>query len=152
MAKIKPTFTLTANKSSASSNPGPLSVALALNTTQLLDVDTVTSEIITVPFSSASDNATLMIDHTAYVGSGVAGTDGGYLYIKNITASGTDHVFIGAHAPGLSDIDDNDDTSRLFTLDVGEFAFFPYDYTMDISVDASAANQKVEYWLFDRTT
>tara|TARA_Y100001973_G_C5165218_1_gene315731 strand:- start:897 stop:1367 length:471 start_codon:yes stop_codon:yes gene_type:complete len=155
MAKIKPTFTLTANKSTASSNPGPLSVALALNTTQLLDVDTVTSEILTVPFASASDAPVLLIDGSAYVGSGDAGTDGGYIYMKNITASGSNEIYIGVHPPGLTDLDatgtgGGDEAHRFCTLKVGEFAFFPFDYTQDISVDADAANQKIEYWLFDR--
>ena len=39
---------------------------------------------------------------------------------------------------------------RLFTLNAGEFAFFPYDYTGDLIAVASAASQSLEYWTFDR--
>ena len=36
------------------------------------------------------------------------------------------------------------------TLKQGEFAFFPYDYEMDISVDAEHNDAELEYWLFNR--
>ena len=42
------------------------------------------------------------------------------------------------------------DADRFFTLKQGEFAFFPYDYEMDISVDAEHADAELEYWLFNR--
>ena len=57
---------------------------------------------------------------------------------------------IGLHPDGLEDIDDNGDDHRFFTLKKGEGAFFPFDYTQDISVKANAASQTLEYWLFDR--
>ena len=156
MATITTNFTLSANKSTATTLPGPLSVALSLNATAALTVDTVTSKIVTVPYSSAGDAAVLLIDGSAYV-PGLGGTDGGYIYIKNTTATGTNLVYIGAEANGvLSDLaggtaaDGTGDPKRLFTLKRGEFAFFPFDYTMDITVDANAASQQVEYWIFDR--
>ena len=37
-----------------------------------------------------------------------------------------------------------------FTLKVGEFAFFPWDYMQDIHCGASTGSQLLEYWLFDR--
>ena len=150
MAVIKPTFTLTSNKSSATTNPGPLSVALSLSANDLLTVDTVVSEVITVAYSSAADTAVLLIDGSAYMGTGAAGTDGGYVWMKNTTSSGANLIHIGIHPPGLEDIDDNGDDHRFMTLKPGEFAFFPFDYTQDISIKASAASQTLEYWLFDR--
>ena len=152
MATITTNFTLSANKSSATTLPGPLSVALSLNATAALTVDTVTSKIVTV----GNTSGTLLIDGSAYV-PGLGGTDGGYVYIKNTTATGNNLVYIGAEANGdLSDLaggtaaDGTGDPKRLFTLKRGEFAFFPFDYTMDITVDANAASQQVEYWIFDR--
>lgn len=152
MATITTNFTLSANKSTATTLPGPLSVALSLNATAALTVDTVTSKIVTV----GNTSGTLLIDGSAYV-PGLGGTDGGYVYIKNTTATGTNLVYIGAEANGdLSDLaggtaaDGTGDPKRLFTLKRGEFAFFPFDYTMDITVDANAASQQVEYWVFDR--
>ena len=50
---IKPTFSLTANKNSVTSNKGPLSIALSLATTDSLTVDDVRSRIVTVGTSSA---------------------------------------------------------------------------------------------------
>jgi len=153
MAVIRPTLTLTAAKSTATSNPGPLSVALSLNATDLLTVDTVVSEIIEVPFSSDGDNATLLIDGSAYMGTGAAGTDGGYIYMKNISAaSASNKIYIGMHPVGVSldDLAVNGEDQRMCTLMVGEFAFFPFDYTMDIVIDSSIADQKLEYWIFDR--
>ena len=41
--------------------------------------------------------------------------------------------------------------TRLGTLKQGEFCFFPYDYSMDITIDAENAAATLEYWLFSRT-
>ena len=57
---------------------------------------------------------------------------------------------IGVHPTGLEDIDDDDDDHRFMSLKPGEFAWFPFDYTQDISVKANAASQTLEYWIFDR--
>ena len=37
------------------------------------------------------------------------------------------------------------------TLLPGEFAWFPFDYTLDIIADASAAAQKLECWHWNRS-
>ena len=147
MATIKPTFTLTSNKASNATTPGPLSIALALSATDSLTVDNVQSEIIV--FTGASDHQTIF-DGSVYNDSGTAGTHGGFVYMKNITASDLD-VYIGIEPDGDSaaDLSAGGDADRLFTLKQGEFAFFPYDYTMDITADAEGA-ASLEYWLFDR--
>jgi len=41
--------------------------------------------------------------------------------------------------------------TRLFSLKAGEFAFFPYDYTGDLYIDASAAGQTYEFYRFVRS-
>ena len=144
---IKPTFSLTANKNAATTNPGPLSIALSLNVSDTLSVDNVQSEIIV--FTGEADHQTIF-DGSLYNDTGTGGTHGGFVYMKNITASDLDvHVGIVADDGSASDLDQTGDVARLFTLKQGEFAFFPYDYTMDITADAEGA-ATLEYWLFDR--
>ena len=161
---IKPTFSLTANKKSATTSPGPLSVALSLNVTDTLSVDNVSSSIITPANSGAP---TLLIDASAYGSGATPGTNGGYLYLKNITSSGTNLIYVGGVQSGQTDpadmgdtgssvgthtaLDNPDDASvRWMTLKPGEFAFLPIDYMQDIYCGANAASQSLEYWLFDR--
>jgi len=148
MAVITPTLTLTSNASTATTNAGPLSVALSLSATDTLTVDTVEAQ--TLVFSGASDHQTLFDGSTKDAGSEVAGTNGGFLYLKNATASDLD-IYIGIEADGASAtaLEGNADAQRLFTLKQDEFAFLPFDYTMDITADAEGA-ATLEYWLFNR--
>ena len=44
----------------------------------------------------------------------------------------------------------NGQTLRTMTLKAGEFAFFPFDYTGDIYVQAAENTPQLEYWRFDR--
>ena len=147
MATITPTLSLTSNSSSASSLPGPLSVALSLSASTPITVDTVEAATIT-PSTTVSR---LFNGSAKDAGSGVAGLNGGLLYLKNTSAADHD-VYIGIEADGASAtaLEGNADAQRLFTLKQGEFAFFPYDYTMDISVDAEHNDATLEYWLFNR--
>jgi hypothetical protein len=100
------------------------------------------------------------------------GTDGGYLYMKNLDTSGTDSIYVGIvsgaenntssptsgsdnptapHASNAGHLADTANTTlRTFTLKPGEFAFFPWDYTGDIYVENNAGDPKLEWWLFDR--
>mgnify|MGYP003139348263 CR=1 FL=1 len=146
MAVIKPTLTLTSNASTATTDAGPLSVALSLSATDSLTVDTVESKIVT-PTTTHS----LLFDGSAKDDGGTAGTHGGFIYMKNTSAADYD-VYIGAVGDGVSpsDIAAADDAVRWMTLKQGEFAFFPYDYTMDITVDAEHNDATLEYWLFNR--
>tara|TARA_R100001015_G_C4587990_1_gene143756 strand:- start:242 stop:688 length:447 start_codon:yes stop_codon:yes gene_type:complete len=147
MAVITPTLTLTSNASSATTNPGPLSVALSLSATDTLTVDSVEAATLTV-----GTTVQLLFDGSAKdVGSEVAGTNGGFLYLKN--ASAADHdVYIGIEADSATptELEGNADAQRLFTLKQGEFAFLPFDYTMDITVDGENAASVLEYFLFNR--
>ena len=146
MATITPTLTLTSNASGATT-PGPLSVALSLSATDLLTVDTVESKV----YSPTTTHATLFDGSALDAGSEVAGTNGGFIYFKNASAADYD-IYIGVEADGASAtaLEGNADAQRLFTLKQGEFAFFPYDYTMDITVDAEHNEASLEYWLFNR--
>lgn len=153
MAVIKPTLSLTANASTATTDPGPLSIALALSVTDSLTVDIVESQIISI----ANDSSHARLFDGAALGGDTetAGTVGAFLYFKNTGATGD--IYIGVQADddtaadiGLANqVDDFSATTRLFTLKPGEFAFMPYDYAMDITYDASAA-ATLEVWRFDR--
>ena len=146
MGVIKPTLTLTSNSSAAATDAGPLSIALSLSATDSLTVDTVKSQIIT-----PSTTHSILFDGSAQDDGGTAGTHGSFIYMKNTSTADYD-VYIGVGADGFSatDMAGADDADRFMTLKQGEFAFFPWDYTMDISVDAENAAATLEYWLFNR--
>ena len=147
MATITPTLTLTSNASTATSSPGPLSVALSLSATDSLTVDTVESRVY-----SPTTTVSLLFDGSAKdAGAEVAGTNGGFLYLKNASTSDYD-IYIGIEADGATptELEGNADAQRLFTLKQSEFAFLPFDYTMDITVDAEHNDASLEYWLFNR--
>jgi hypothetical protein len=171
MGVIKPTLTLTANASSATTDAGPLSVALSLSATDSLTVDTVNSKIVTLDLNTEIqlyDGSGMTGTDTATEGAG--GTHGGYLYLKNVTASGSALIYIGLdHDTGnATDIGADDQTddgtatsaTRLFTLAVGEFCWLPFDYTFDVIADASMdgsagppdTRPKLECWHFNRST
>ena len=151
MAKIKPTFTLTANKSSASSNPGPLSVALALSATDSLDVTKVETKILDVKGDhTASTDAGVLWDASDYTASGDAGTDGAFVYIKNTSSTAGHHIYIG-HGSATA-MQGGANTTRTMTLQGGEFAWIPWDCTQDIVYDANGDyTGALESWVFVRT-
>ena len=83
MAKyITPTLTITSNKYTATSNPGPMSSPLAISVSDLLDVTRVDSKIVDVDESEGSTN--LLFDASAYGATMTEGVDGGYIYLKNL--------------------------------------------------------------------
>ena len=143
MAVISPTLTLTSNASTASSDPGPLSVALSLSATDTLTVDSVQAKIVTVSATHA-----ILWDASAISdGTATAGTDGGFVYLKNQHA--TVNIYIGFGSSGALQADDN--TTRLLTLKPGEFSWLPWDLTADLIVDASeSGTDALETWYFDR--
>lgn len=157
---IKPTITVAANRNTATNNPGPLSVALSLSTADLLSVDNVQSEIVSI----TDGGHKILLDGNTLAGTDdeTGGTIGGYVYFANISAaSATNFIYIGVGDDGdgaqdLSAADATDDGSiatRFMTLKVGEFAWFPWDYTTRLFIDTNAATaQKLEYWVFDRAS
>lgn len=154
MATLTPTLTLKSNASTATTSPGPLSVALSLSATAAYAVDKVQANTLAV----SATEAVLFDGDAISGGDGAGGTVGCWLYMKNATGS-TRNIYIGLEHDGgsaanLAADDQNDDGTataaiRFFTLKDGEFCFFPFDYTMDVIVDADGAGT-LEYWLFDR--
>jgi len=149
MAKLSPTLTLNANSSGATTNPGPLSIALSLAATDLLDVDRVVSEI-----KDVGDSVLMVLDGSELLAidsdNGTAGTHGGFIYMKNVTGSDLD-IYIGfnvAHGTTAA-TDDLNAAARGFTLKQDEFAFMPWDCTGDITGRGEGAC-KLEYFFFNR--
>ena len=151
MGIIKPTLSLTANASSATTDAGPLSIALSLSATDSLDVTKVETKILDVKEDhSSSTDAGVLWDASDYTASGASGTDGAFVYIKNTSSTATHEIGIGhgsaAHIMGAAS------TTRLMTLKGGEFAFFPWDCTADIVYDANGDySGALESWVFVRT-
>ena len=146
MGVIKPTLTLVSNASSATTDAGPMSIALNLSATDSLTVDHVEYKIF-----KPTTTAAILFDGSTKDDGGTAGTHGGFIYFKNVSASDHDvYIGVGAESMSATELQDPTDADRFFTLKQGEFAFFPYDYEMDISVDAEHADAELEYWLFNR--
>ncbi len=150
MATIKPTLTLTANAASAST-PGPLSFALSLSAVDSLDVTKVETKILDVKSDhTASTDAGVLWDASDYTSSGAAGTDGAFVYIKNLSGTAGHEISIGhgsaAHIMGAAN------TTRLMTLKGGEWAWLPWDCTADLVYDANGDySNALETWIFVRT-
>ena len=147
MAIITPTLTITASASSATTAPGPASSAISLSVTDALAVDVMKAATVT----PTATHSVLFLGASEDDG-GAAGTHGGFLYLKNTSAADHD-VYIGAMvaAGTAADLASADNAVRFMTLKQNEFAFFPYDYTMDITVDAESATATLEYMLFNRS-
>ena len=160
MAVIKPTITLTANANSATTDAGPLSMALSLSATDSLTIaGHVESKI--HAFADATSHVILFDGASSTYGGDTetAGTVGAYLYFNNIGTTGDIYIGVGADNDVAQDLGaanqedafgaDTANATRLFTLRPGEFAWMPYDYALRIFGDSSAA-ATLEYWLFDK--
>ena len=150
MGKIKPTITLTANASTATTDPGPLSIALSLSASGTYDVDRALSET-----KVLDTNVTKILDGSALLGvdsdSGEAGVHGGFVYLKNATASDID-IFIGFMAHDVASVmESNNDEHRFLTLRYGEFAWLPFDCTGDLVAEGASGTPTLEYWFFNRS-
>ena len=152
MGVIKPTLTLTSNASTATTDAGPLSIALSLSATDSLAVTAVRTKILDVKGAHGdSDGGGILWDASDYTASGEAAVDGAFIYIKNVTAVGSGrNIMIGAGT--LENLSSNGEADRLFTLQPQEFAFFPWDCTQDINYDANGDTASaLETWVFVRT-
>ena len=155
MGIIKPTLSLTANDSSATTDAGPMSIALSLSATDSLDVTEVQSKILDM----VSLTHQLVWDASDFTASGAAGVDGAFMYFKNKLADNDPAVIPSLHSIMIStadaDVDGGGEATRLMTLRPGEFAWMPWDCTQDIyadPLDDGVTNTgALECWLFVRT-
>ena len=151
MAKyITPTLTITSNKYSTGANSGPTSSPLAISVTDKLDVTEVVAKVLDV-----SDSNTILFDASQIAGATAAGTDGAFIYIRNLTEgmTATADVYIG-YGTSADLADTGTPATRLMTLKPGEFSFFAWDFEADLIIDgsnATAIDGAVEAIMFMRT-
>ena len=149
---ITPTLTITSNKYDASNNPGPTTSPLAISVTGLLDVTAVQHKIID---ASAAHAILFDANATEYgAATATAGTDGGFVFVKNLTEglTTTADIYIGFGSSAALEEGGGSEATRLMTLKPGEFSFFSWDMEADLIVDASAAvDGALEAGLFIRT-
>ena len=70
---------------------------------------------------------------------------------NTVTGTDTPRVPAAGSTAGDSSLDVTTNlTARTFTLQPGEFAFFPFDYTGDIFIESATGAPKLEYWRFDK--
>ena len=147
MATITSTLTITSNASTAASSAGPLSMALSLSQTFSPTIVTVKSANSTI-----SDSAAMLFTDALQTEGDTAGTHGALIYMKNTSPADHD-IYIGFEASGatVSETQGAGAATRLGTLKQGEFAFFPYDFAGDISIDSENSAATLEYFFFSRT-
>ena len=134
MGVIKPTLSLTANARTATTDAGPLSVALSLSATDSITITKVAEAGTAAVTTTHTDN--LIFD---------AGTmNEVYIYLNNVSDS---TVYV-------TNADAGTDANRFMALRAGEFAWFPWfaastGTATDIYLDHSSGGTKdVEYWVF----
>ena len=153
MGVIKPTLSLTANSSSASTDAGPMSIALSLSATDSLAITEVQSKILDM----VSLTHQIVWDASDFTSSGAAGIDGAVMYFKNLLAdeASTPSLHGIMISTSNADVDGGGEPTRLMTLRPGEFAWMPWDCTQDIyadPLDDGVTNTgALECWLFVRT-
>ena len=152
MAKyIKPTLTITSNKYDASSNPGPTSTPYNISVSDLLSISQVLHKIIDIPAGTVST----ILDNADYTDAAAQTVDGGYVFLRNLSTSTSCFIGHGSAGDGNMEDDGGAEANRLFTLDAGEFAFFPWGMEADIRLDAptgtTAVPDGLELILFVKT-
>ena len=96
---ILPTLTITTNIDTATTNPGPSSVALSGSVTPADSGRITIDRQVTGSYTTTSspykllDGHDLMTDHGSNVWT--PGSVGCFLYMKNLDTSGTDSIYIG---------------------------------------------------------
>ena len=134
MGVIKPTLSLTANARTASTDAGPLSVALSLSAT----------DSITITKVAEAGTAAVTTTHTDNLIFDASTMNEVYIYLNNVSDS---TVYV-------TNADAGTDANRFMALRAGEFAWFPWfaastGTATDIYLDHSSGGTKdVEYWVF----
>ena len=134
MGVIKPTLSLTANARTATTDAGPLSVALSLSAT----------DSITITKVAEAGTAAVTTTHTDNLIFDASTMNEVYIYLNNVSDT---TVYV-------TNADAGTDANRFMALRAGEFAWFPWfaastGTATDIYLDHSASGTKdVEYWVF----
>ena len=145
MAVIKPVLTITANAASASTQPGPASIAIALSAKP--DGGTATAASLVTAVYTTTASPVKILDSANY------GVDT-YVYLKNqaITTSTANEIYIGITEGTQNDMGTESGTDdRTMILKAGDFAFFPWAGDQDIYAEGNSGLQKLEYWVFKQS-
>tara|TARA_R110002110_G_scaffold78858_1_gene206494 strand:+ start:159 stop:584 length:426 start_codon:yes stop_codon:yes gene_type:complete len=97
--------------------------------------------ITTVVYSTAQ-TAKKIVDAGDYIANSGSAANGHKVYIKNSATGSSDFVTVELGGSNVL-------MGRLYP---GDWCFFPYDGTLDVDIDTSAANMKVEYGVFSQST
>jgi hypothetical protein len=93
---------------------------------------------VTTVVYAAAQTAKNIVDALDYVDTSVSHK----VYIKNSSTGSSDFVTVELGGSNVL-------MGRLYP---GDWCFFPYDGTLDVDIDTSAANMKVEYGVFSQST
>ena len=97
--------------------------------------------ITTVVYSTAQ-TAKKIVDAGDYIANSGSAANGHKVYIQNSATGSSDFVTVELGGSNVL-------MGRLYP---GDWCFFPYDGTLDVDIDTSAANMKVEYGVFSQST
>jgi hypothetical protein len=157
MATITPTLKIVSTAVDSGTGFGPSHFAMTVDQSDSLTV--VKHRIREFEVDTGAN--VVLINGSDEASAFAPGVNGCFIYIKNVTASGTEKICVGIlhegeGAPAVDDTGDDltrshADSHRTFTLLPGEFAFFPFDYCGDIYAQATANDQYLELIQFDRT-
>ena len=157
MAIIKPTLNLVSQPSdySVTAEQGPLSMSMNLSTTFDLTCVGVESGQYTVNIADGAAGWLFDGSLAEDLDGGVSGADGCFLYLKNLTpTTSANLIMIGVVADATevnADLSGDEAPARLFTLKPQEWAFFPFDHTMNIVVDSDVDATVLEWTRWDRS-
>ena len=87
----------------------------------------------------AAQTDTVVVADSIYVHSGAVAHK---VYIRNTSTGNSDYILVELGGSNII-------MGRLYP---GDWCFFPYDGTLDVDIDTSAANMKVEYAVFSQST
>jgi len=97
---------------------------------------------ITTVVYAAAKTAEKIVDAGDYIANSGSAANGHKVYIKNSATGSSDFVTVELGGSNVL-------MGRLYP---GDWCFFPYDGTLDVDIDTSAANMKVEYGVFSQST
>tara|TARA_B110000503_G_scaffold16830_1_gene24078 strand:+ start:7092 stop:7517 length:426 start_codon:yes stop_codon:yes gene_type:complete len=97
---------------------------------------------VTTVVYAAAQTAKQIVDAGDYVANSSTAANGHKVYIKNSSTGSSDFVTVELGGSNVL-------MGRLYP---GDWCFFPYDGTLDVDINTSAANMKVEYGVFSQST
>lgn len=142
---IKPKLTVTSNSASATTDPGPASIAINLSAAPP-DGRGLAESLVTMIYSTTT-SPVKVLDSAVY------GVDC-YVYMKNqeTVVATAQEIYIGITEGTQNDMGTESGTDdRTMIMKAGDFAFFPWAGDQDIYVEGNSAGDKLEIWVFKQS-